>query len=695
MIVVNDDLSIYLTRGDAVAFNVEAELDGKPYTFKIGDMLRLKVFAKKNCENVVLQKDVGVVEDAKSVVISLTEEDTKIGGLINKPVDYWYEVELNPLTNLQTIIGYDDDGAKLFRLFPEGKDIEPIEPKPEDIPIVDATLDITSERPIQNRAVASAVATLKASISTLRGDVYSDISNVNSDVKRTRAELATERARITNLATMAEGSTTGDAELKDIRVGADGVTYASAGEAVREQFGAVNETVGGFSNPSVTQNGEYPYYDFKEGYTVGDKIYIQPIEASEAYSIIRVFGEKKGLDTNTQVKLKDISGNEPVVIELQESFEAIRVCWFLAEYSTSFYGRCVCKKLGASDISAITLDNKIKLNVGVYMNSGVVQNGEYPYYDFNGEYNVGDKIYIEPVEANKEYSPLLVYGRQKNDTIETQVVLKRLTNDAPVIIELAESYSTIRVCWDLVEASNDFNGKCICKKLTDDDIASLVFALKESVATLKAEKQFSSFSILGDSYATFKDFQTPDTNSTWYPRAEENNVEAVEQTWWHMFAKDNACAINQNNSYSGSTICYDGYGAGTSDAVASSFVTRCKNLQTADLIIVEGGTNDSWVGVSMGEYKYSGWSEKDFQYFRPSLSYVLNYVKQHHPASTVMFMLNDGLKADIIESVETICSHYDIPLLPLHNIAKESGHPNVEGMTQIKNQLEEFIKALK
>lgn len=233
MIVVNDDLSIYLTRGDAVGFNVVADIDGKPYTFKIGDVLRLKVFAKKNCENVVLQKDFGVEEDTQSVAISLTEEDTKIGGLINKPVDYWYEVELNPLTNLQTIIGYDDDGAKLFRLFPEGKDIEPIEPKPEDIPIVDASLDITSTRPVQNREIASAVATLKANISTLRVDVYKDISDTNAEAKRLRSELATERARITNLSTMAEGSTTGDAELTDIRVGADGVTYASAGEAVR------------------------------------------------------------------------------------------------------------------------------------------------------------------------------------------------------------------------------------------------------------------------------------------------------------------------------------------------------------------------------------------------------------------------------------------------------------------------------
>ena len=82
------------------------------------------MFEKNHHENVVIQKDVTVESETTSVDISLYKEDTKIGELINKPKDYWYEIELNSDTSPQTIIGYDVDGPKLFRLYPEGDDID-------------------------------------------------------------------------------------------------------------------------------------------------------------------------------------------------------------------------------------------------------------------------------------------------------------------------------------------------------------------------------------------------------------------------------------------------------------------------------------------------------------------------------------------------------------------------------------------
>ena len=120
MFVVDKDKTMYLTRGDVAVFTVGANVGETAYTFRVGDVVRFKVFEKKDCTEVVLQKDITVDEETSAVEIVLNGDETTIGGVISKPVDYWYEVELNPETHPQTIIGYDENGAKVIRLFPEG-----------------------------------------------------------------------------------------------------------------------------------------------------------------------------------------------------------------------------------------------------------------------------------------------------------------------------------------------------------------------------------------------------------------------------------------------------------------------------------------------------------------------------------------------------------------------------------------------
>lgn len=116
---------ISLTRGDAAAIDITAKNpDGTDYAFLVGDIVRFKVFKNKDCGCVVLQKDTEIKEQSTTVKVDLTKADTKIGEIISKPSAYWYEVELNPDTNPQTIIGYDEDGAKVFMLYPEGGDNE-------------------------------------------------------------------------------------------------------------------------------------------------------------------------------------------------------------------------------------------------------------------------------------------------------------------------------------------------------------------------------------------------------------------------------------------------------------------------------------------------------------------------------------------------------------------------------------------
>lgn len=242
MFKITDDLSIYVTRGDTVYFLVTAEENGENYIFKPGEVVRIKVFTKKDCKNVVLQKDFPVTKETDSVQIILSEQDTKIGEVISKPVDYWYEVELNPFTSPQTIIGYDDEGAKIFKLHPEGDDIPEFEPDPEDVRVIDTELDMTSTRPVQNQAIARNMATLKGDFAKVRDFVTEQCANTAAATAKANSDIEVERARIDNLVS---GATADGAEVVDIRVGADGVTYESAGTAVREQIKSVNNYVEG------------------------------------------------------------------------------------------------------------------------------------------------------------------------------------------------------------------------------------------------------------------------------------------------------------------------------------------------------------------------------------------------------------------------------------------------------------------
>ena len=115
--------TIHITRGDSATIKLSAKKsDGEIYTFEPNDEIRFNVFEKNNCSNVGLSKKIEVNESTSTIDICLTGEDTNIGKIINKPTVYWYEIELNPETNPQTIVGYDMDGATEFILYPEGKE---------------------------------------------------------------------------------------------------------------------------------------------------------------------------------------------------------------------------------------------------------------------------------------------------------------------------------------------------------------------------------------------------------------------------------------------------------------------------------------------------------------------------------------------------------------------------------------------
>lgn len=195
-----------------------------------------------------------------------------------------------------------------------------------------------------------------------------------------------------------------------------------------------------------------------------------------------------------------------------------------------------------------------------------------------------------------------------------------------------------------------------------------------------------SISILGDSYSTFKGYVVPDTNAVWYPQKPENNdVQDIRQLWWHQLIREHGYRLCQNNSFSGATICNTGYDK--EDYSDRSFCTRLWYLGDPDIILMFGGTNDSWAHSPIGDYQYGDWEKSDLYKFRPAIAYLLANLQNRYPGTEIYVIINTELGDDVTSSMKTVCDHYNVKYIELKDIDKQWGHPSQKGMKAIADQV--------
>lgn len=196
--------------------------------------------------------------------------------------------------------------------------------------------------------------------------------------------------------------------------------------------------------------------------------------------------------------------------------------------------------------------------------------------------------------------------------------------------------------------------------------------------------------ILGDSYSTFEGC-IPDGFATYYPKLD---VSCVEDTWWTKFLEKIDGRLLLNNSWSGTTIGYTGYG--NSDcSTTNSFIYRFRKLKeegffdrnVVDTVFVFGGTNDSWANAPLGGMKFSEWEEKDLFNVLPAICYLAYALKLYLPNAEVVFIVNTGIKEEIQQGIEDAGKYYGANVIRLQDIDKENGHPTRQGMEDICTQV--------
>ena len=205
--------------------------------------------------------------------------------------------------------------------------------------------------------------------------------------------------------------------------------------------------------------------------------------------------------------------------------------------------------------------------------------------------------------------------------------------------------------------------------------------------------------IIGDSYSTFEGY-IPDTHKFWYCPAgrPQTDVTRVEETWWYPLLEELDLNLVRNDSWSGSPLAFWGWD-GVDCSKSSSFIYRLEKLieedffkkNEIDTVIAFGTTNDSWIGSELGEIKFENFERSDFYRVCPAVCYFVSLLKKAAPDADLIFIKNTGLKDGISDAISAACDHFGVRCLELHDIDKQSGHPNILGMSQIREQVREFL----
>ena len=230
--------------------------------------LRVKRPGNSEDESYVLSL---IITDGKAVwTVSETDTANKgngkvqlsymVGNIVKKAVIYPYKVG-------KSIVGADnpvdpfDSWIERSKAWAIGKTLDG-----NDVPETDETYqnnakyyaeqaDILGSAQVVLAAEQVTLATEKAGAAAESEAAVNGVSTqLTTRMSAIETEQSVQSARMDTFTSLPEGSTTGNAELADIRVGADGTTYDTAGNAVRGQIGELKSDLADVRNDYYSTN---------------------------------------------------------------------------------------------------------------------------------------------------------------------------------------------------------------------------------------------------------------------------------------------------------------------------------------------------------------------------------------------------------------------------------------------------------
>ena len=521
--------------------------------------------------------------------------------------------------------------------------------------------------------------------------------------------------RITELATLSEGSTTGDAELIDIRTEVTGAIAANAGDAVRDQIRMVGGSSYNMLNNESVTNGWYGATGTIGQTSVGD------------YKLTPYYNVRANTSYIIQADNPSYLGMQFVWFDSLQNFIR-RDNYYSGNYATTFaqavspadaaYMRCgfyyspgqvltpaimesfhtmiaqselkrpYVKFFGGVDLSArrITdyynapfttplVQHKITASEYVQGNINVDLGSLYPYDTTRvatGFINCQDFTAIE-VYAKEDIQHRVTYYDKDRNYIATgeQSTWHYRSLNYPKPSGAAFFRISVR------RATN--------ATITPADAPYCVYRANVSYRLDERSKLTNKVcSILGDSLSTYAGIDNyvrsgvPATSDGQFTVAgmlcrypTYNIVESEADMYWQKLMTYYGMSLGVNYSQIGATIT-----AGTNSI---SDPARVKALGNPGLIIINGGTNDITNNVTIGTFdETSPMSYDDVQIdamdrstFYNALKAILSSVQHYYPDARVLYVMPNYATSNYtpsradkyIEAIRTVCDWFGVPMV--------------------------------
>ena len=527
----------------------------------------------------------------------------------------------------------------------------------------------------------------------------SDLNVTNANVSKNTTDIATQTARIDSFTSLAEGSTTGDAELIDART-VNGTTYDNAGGAIR----AVGNGTG-ISNNAIT------------------------------FSKRTVLGEHTRIVCYT---------NEPIQLDIANK----KIIFPANDYNCLFVGKTLYKiasgyELDVSgnnsscfvwyDISTYTFKtfeaNNLNENCvyigAVWWNN---TNGDYVNSDFNFDYVIKDdnetnakiKGNISQWNIYPECRPVEIYSQNSwnIDTVNKKLIIDK-TGYCKVFVNgylrnISESEIDLDIgATHILILYNRITEKLFATSIPDSQTTNTKHC--HSLGVVDLSNPFKS--TLRCKF-TVNEYNSNDTFKRWYNKkigclGDSITYGAGGTSWVTRLKELTGCSEAINYGISGTTIETNGTG--------KSFVERYTSMaDDLDLICVWGGVNDHhWTGTPGRPFGNINSPTSETNSFYGALKNLCEGLLTKYPNKTIMFitpMKNRGYVSgdktcyawnepneigktlkDYRNAIIEVCDYYSIPVLDLYSCggispmvtAQDSAlladhlHPNTTGNLEV------------